>query len=150
MKATLSCVFIIVIGLSLPGPVLLPGPAGPLKQGAGNSTQRRAHHPSRAVRGGIEERISRNSAQRRSPVVPHDMRVLCGPAMLRQRPTNPAVGLRAPCAMQARNVEAEVLDLVEPEDLHIVHRFVRLEPCDRLVVRVKVGTVAGRPRSPAA
>ena len=43
-----------------------------------------------AVRSGIEERISQNSAQRRPPVVPDDMRVHRGTTTPRHRPTNPA------------------------------------------------------------
>ena len=43
-----------------------------------------------AVRSGIKERISQNSAQRRPPVVPDDMRVHRGTTTPRHRPTNPA------------------------------------------------------------
>ena len=46
----------------------------------------------RAVRSGIEERISHKSAQRRPPVVPDGMRVPRGTTTPRHSPTNPAVG----------------------------------------------------------
>ena len=44
------------------------------------------------MRSGIEERIGRNSAQRRPPVIPDDMRAPRGTTTPRHRPTNPAVG----------------------------------------------------------
>ncbi len=55
-------------------------------------------------------------------------------------------------ARQVRHVDAEILDLVEPANVHLVQMPARLEPRDCLVVRpqVEIGPAARRPRSPAA
>ena len=45
---------------------------------------------------------------------------------------------RVACAGQVRPVEAEVLDLIEPVDLHLVEMSVRLWPCDHLVLCAQV------------
>ena len=53
---------------------------------------------------------------------------------------------------QMRHVESEVLDLVEPANVHLIEMPVRLELCDRLVVRpqVEVSPAALRSGRPAA
>ena len=49
-----------------------------------------------------------------------------------------------PKYMRASDVEAEVLNLVEPANVHIVEMHVRLQPCDPLVFNPEVGTVGFR------
>ena len=108
VKVTVSCVFTIVIILRLsPGRLACPTrkavTVGRLKRGVGASAQGRAAPTApRAVRSGIEERISHNSAQRRLPVVPDDMRV---------PPTAPRHDYAAPPSHEPWLAEVSAFDL---------------------------------------
>jgi hypothetical protein len=51
-----------------------------------------------------------------------------------------------------RHIETEVLDLIEPTDVHLVEILVRLEPRNRLIVRpkVEVGPATSSQRRPTS